>query len=56
MIDRFMCYALPEISAPGPRVQSRLIVPQEVLLSLFMFLSYKPKIPEDVSWWKAFGM
>jgi len=56
MIDRFMCYAFPEIAARGPRVQCRLIVPQKALLSLLMFLSYKHKIPEDVSWWKAFEM
>ena len=57
MIDRFMCYALPKnIAARGSRVQCRLIVPQKSLLSLLMFLSYKHKIPEDVSWWKAFEM
>jgi hypothetical protein len=56
MIDRFMCYALPKIAACGPRVQCRLIVPLKALLSLLMFLSYKHKIPEDVSWWKAFEM
>ena len=56
MIDRFMCYALPKVAACGPRVPCRLIVPQMALLSLLMFLSYKHKIPEDVSWWKAFEM
>jgi hypothetical protein len=54
MIDRFMCYALPKTAARGPRVQCRLIVPQKALLSLLMFLSYKHKIPEDVSRRKAF--
>jgi hypothetical protein len=54
MIDRSMCYALPKIAARGPRVQCRLIVPQKALLSLLMFLSYKHKIPEDVSRRKAF--
>jgi hypothetical protein len=54
MIDRFMCYALPKIAACGPTVQCRLIVPQKALLSLLMFLSYKHKIPEDVSRRKAF--
>jgi hypothetical protein len=56
MIDRFMCYALPKTAARGPRVQCRLIVPQKALLSLLMFLSYKHKIPEDVSRRKAFEM
>jgi hypothetical protein len=56
MIDRFMCYALPKIAARGPRVQCRLIVPQKALLSLLIFLSYKHKIAEDVSRWKAFEM
>jgi hypothetical protein len=55
MIDRFMIMPFLKL-LPAGRVQCRLIVPQKALLSLLMFLSYKHKIPEDVSWWKAFEM
>jgi hypothetical protein len=56
MIDRFMLCPSQNIAARGPKVQCRLIVPQKALLSLMMFLSYKHKIPEDVSRRKGFEM
>jgi len=40
----------------GQESNADFIVPQEARISLYMFLSYKHKIPEDVSWWKAFEM